>query len=317
MPQPASDPNEQEKAPGAKPLTPPAAQEFDLLAFWIMHRTLITRLVAGALIAIAIWGAYEFMEYRKRTKSEEALAAAKKPDDFRKLIADWGGTPSGGTAHLLLADELRKEGKADEAARILKEFTEKYPVHPLRAAGLHALAVSLEIAGKTDEALASYQRLAGSNAKSAFAPLALLGEARVLTVQNKPDDARKQLEALQQQFPGSPFSYEALMRLEQIKNSAGRKTGGTPRPAPPAEADPAKPPKPPTPPTPAPPTPPAPVPPKPAPSTPTLPQPAPPKPPQPSPAPPAPAPKKVSPAPPTVPPATPPRGTKPAPPAKP
>ena len=236
---PASDPNEPNPAAPATADTPPAEQEFDLLAFWIEHGKLIIRLVTLALVAVGIWGAVEFMQYRKRVGSEEALAMAKSPEEFRKVIADWSGTPSAGIAHLRLADELRKAGKPEEAAAALKDFLEKYPLHPLRAGGAHALAADLETAGKLDEALAAYQRLGSFGSKSAFAPLAFIGQARVLNAQGKPDEARRALETVQQQFPGSPFFEEANAWLEEIKNPAGTKTGGSPRPTPtPAPAPP-------------------------------------------------------------------------------
>lgn len=232
MSQPEPDPIEPAPA-GQSPAAPvQAAEEFDLLAFWIQHRKLITRLVTAAFLAVAVWGAYEFVKYRKRVASEEALATAKTADDLRKVTTDWSGTAAGGTAYLRLADELRKEGKPAEAAQALRTFLEKYPAHPLRTAASHALAASHEIAGKLDDALAGYQRLAASGSKGAFAPLGLLGQARVYTAQGKLDDARKALETLEQQFPNSPFFGEANTWLGEIKNPAGTTTGGSPRPAP-------------------------------------------------------------------------------------
>ena len=236
MSHPDSDPNEPNPAaPSAAPAPAPAA-EFDLLAFWIQYGKLIIRIVTFAFLAVGVWGAFQFMEYRKRLGSEEALAGAKTPEEFRKVIADWGGTPSAGIAHLRLADELRKASKPEEAATALKGFLEKFPSHPLRAGAAHALASDLESAGKLEESLAAYQRLSSFGTKSAFAPLALIGQARVLNAQGKPDDARRALESVQQQFPTSPFFEEANIWLDEIKNPAGTKTGGSPRPAPPAPA---------------------------------------------------------------------------------
>ena len=240
MSQPAPNPNQPDPATPAATAAQPAEQEFDLLAFWIQHGKMIIRLVVIALIAVGIWGAFEFMQYRKRVSSEEALAVAKSPEDLRKVIADWSGTPSAGLAHLQLADELHKAGKPEEAAAALKEFLEKYPQHPLRAGAAHALAANLESAGKLDDALAAYQRLASFGNKSAFAPLAYIGQARVLNAQGKPDEARRALEMVQQQFPPTnPFFDEANSWLDEIKNPAGTKTGGSPRPTPtPAPAPP-------------------------------------------------------------------------------
>jgi tetratricopeptide (TPR) repeat protein len=226
------DPDSVERAPAGPPAAAQAPQEFDLLAFWIQHRRLIIRIVVLAFIGVAVWGTFEFFRFRKRIASEQALATAKSADDFRRVTTDWAGTAAGGTAWLRLADELRKAGKPAESAQALRSFLEKYPLHPLRTAASHELAASLETAGKLDEALSDYQRLAAAGGKGAFAPLALLGQARVLLEQGKREEARKALETLEQQYPNSPFFAEANRWLDEIKNPAGTKTGGSPRPTP-------------------------------------------------------------------------------------
>ena len=233
----ASDSNEPNPALSTPAPQPP--QEFDLLAFWIMHQRLIIRLIIVALIAVAVWGAFLFMDYRRRAGSEDALGNAKTAADYRKVTADWTGTPAAGTAFIRLAEELRKEGKAAEAAQALREFLDKYPLHPLRVPASHALASSLETAGKFDEALAAYQQFAASHGRSAFAPLAFIGQARVLKALGRTDEARKVLESIEQKFSGNPLMEEAGTLLDEIKNPAARKTGGSPRPTPPPPPAPA------------------------------------------------------------------------------
>jgi hypothetical protein len=229
MSQPASD--SREPSPASTAPKPP--QEFDLLAFWILHQRLILRLVIVALLVVAAWGAWLFMDYRRDAGSKEALTVAKTAADYRKVTGDWSGTPAAGTAYIRLAEELRKEGKPAEAAQALREFLEKYPVHPLRVGASHALASSLETAGKLDEALAAYQQFASAHGNSHFAPLGPIGQARVLIALGKPEDARKALESVEQKFATNQFAEEARTLLDEIKNAAGRKTGGSPRPTPP------------------------------------------------------------------------------------
>ena len=226
---PASDPNEPNPA---TPVAPPPPQAFDLLAFWIIHQRLIIRIVIVTLLAVAVWGAFLFMDYRKRVGSEDALAAAKTAIDFRKVSTDWSGTPAAGTAIIRLAEELRKEGKPADAAQALREFLDKYQSHPLRVTAAHALAASLETAGKYEEALTAYQQFGAAHGRSAFAPLAIIGQARVLMSLNRTEEAQKALESVEQKFPGNPFVYDARTLLEEIKNAAGLKTGGSPRPTP-------------------------------------------------------------------------------------
>ena len=226
---PASESDEPKPAT-ASAVPPP--QEFDLLAFWIQHQRLIIRLVIVALLGVLGWGAFLFMEYRKRAGSEDALANAKTAADYRKVAADWPGTPAAGTASIELAEALRKEGKPAEAAQALREFLGKYPLHPFRVNAAHALAASLETAGKFDEALTAYQQFGTAHGRSAFAPLAFIGQARVLIALNRTDEAQRVLESVDQKFPGNPFLDDAHELLGEIKNAAGRKTGGSPRPTP-------------------------------------------------------------------------------------
>ncbi|MEO6786800.1 MAG: tetratricopeptide repeat protein [Chthoniobacteraceae bacterium] len=218
-----------------KPATPAPRQpqEFDLLAFWIQYRRLIIRLVVVAVLAVSAWGAWLFMDYRRRAGSEDALANAKTAADYRKVSAEWQGTPAAGTALMQLAEDLRKEGKPAEAAQALREFLAKYPLHPLRIPAAHALAASLETAGKYDEALTAYQQFASAHGRSAFAPLAFIGQARVLMALHRTEEAQKVLESVEEKFPGNPFVDDAHTLLDEIKNAAGKKTGGSPRPTPP------------------------------------------------------------------------------------
>lgn len=225
-------PGSNEPTPALSTPAPQPPQEFDLLAFWIMHQRLIIRILIVALLAVAVWGAWLFMDYRRRAGSEDALGNAKTAADYRKVTADWTGTPAAGTAFIRLAEELRKEGKPTDAAQALRDFLGKYPLHPLRVAASHALASSLETAGKFDEALAAYQQFAASHGRSAFAPLAYVGQARVLMSLGRQDEARKVLESIEQKFSGNPLMEEASVLLDEIKNPAARKTGGSPRPTP-------------------------------------------------------------------------------------
>lgn len=232
MSQPASDSNEPRPAAPPHATVPEVPQEFDLLAFWIQHQKLIVRLLIAALLGVAIWGAFLYKDYRRRAGSENALATATTAEDYRKVVTDWAGTAAAGTAYVRLAEELRKESKPKEAASALREYLDKYQTHPLRVPAAHALAASLETAGELDAALVAYQNFATAHGRSAFAPLGLIGQARVLAALGKPDEARQILETVGMQFPGNPFTYDARTLLDSIKNPAGTKTGGAPRPAP-------------------------------------------------------------------------------------
>ncbi len=221
------------------PLNPAPPQEFDLLAFWIEYRSTIMRVLTFTVLAVAGWAVWQVMEMRKRAGSESALTEAKTEEQLRKVIADWAGTPAAGTAQILLGAQLREAGKFDDSAKVLREFADKNTGHPLQVGALHSLGTTLEFAGKLDEAAATYQRIISSYPVSAYAPQAMLGQARIYKAQDKPDEIRRILGALQQQFANSPYEKEATGILEALNNPKGRATGGSPRPAPPAPPEPA------------------------------------------------------------------------------
>ena len=54
-----------------------------------------------------------------------------------------------------------------------------------------ALAANLELMGKTDEALSTYQQVASLYQNSFNAPLALLAEVYLLKAKNRLDEARR------------------------------------------------------------------------------------------------------------------------------
>jgi predicted negative regulator of RcsB-dependent stress response len=213
------------------PKTTPANQEFDLLAFWIQYRKLIVRVTVIILIAAAIWGGMEFMRARKENQSKESLALAKDVAQLRQVIADWPGTSAAGSAHLVLADKLRTEGKYDEAVKALQDFSAQYPDHPLFSDATMSLGVTYELAGKQNEALEAYRKLVANRPKHSLAPLALIGQARILMAQNKREDAQKVVNDLETRYKQSPFNSEEAALLDELKNPSGSVFGGTPRPA--------------------------------------------------------------------------------------
>ncbi len=237
MPDPAPNEPKPDKAIVPDLITPKSETAlpsgFDPLVFWIQYRGLIKMVCAIVLLGAAIWGSFELMQYRKRSGSEQALAASKNPDDLRKVIAEWDGTPAAGSAHLLLASELRAKGNYDDSAKVLNDFAAKYPTHSLIPESIVSLGVTLESAGKLDEAIEAYKRAAAYPA-SPLTPAALVFQARVLIAKNKPEDAKKLLTDAQTKYKDNAFTVTIGNELLQdLENPSGMATGGSPRPTPP------------------------------------------------------------------------------------
>lgn len=212
--------------------TPAPAQEFDLLAFWIQYRKLIIRVTVLLIIIVGVWGTIEFLKARKENQSKESLASATTADQLRKVIADWPGTPAGGSAHLLLADKLREDGKFDDAVKVLKDFSAQYPDHPLASNAVVSLGITYECAGKKDDALATYRQMSSSYPNHSLTPMALIGQARILMAQGKRDEAQKIADDLKAKYGNSVFTrISGAELIDDLKNPSGNVFGGTPRPA--------------------------------------------------------------------------------------
>ena len=115
-------------------------------------------------------------------------------------MADYGNTPAGASASLLLAEKQRVEGKFEEANKTLQGFIDKDPAHELVPAAKMAIAANLQSQNKTDEALSFYKQIAASYPKSFAAPLALISQVPLLKEKNQPDAARRVCETVLSQY---------------------------------------------------------------------------------------------------------------------
>jgi TolA-binding protein len=197
--------------------TPPADTGFDLLVFWFHHQRKILIFVGLVVAALAIYGISEYVQMKRNGAAQAALATAHTVDDFRKVIADFGGTAPAGNAYLLMAAKLRADGKIDESNTALHSFIDKYPQHQMISGAWTSLAANLEAQGKTDEALATYQKVSTSFANSFSAPLALLAQGRILVAKGKPEDARKIYEQIIAQYPTNIAASQAAQEVRQLK----------------------------------------------------------------------------------------------------
>ncbi|HEX8310425.1 MAG TPA: tetratricopeptide repeat protein, partial [Chthoniobacteraceae bacterium] len=134
--------------------TPPVATEFDPLEFWIRHKGKILLYTALLLIALLIWGIFELTQSRARAAAEQAYATATTAEAFQKLIEQHPKSVSAGNAHLRLAALQQSEGKHAEAIATLRQFTERFPEHPLLTGAWVGMGVNQEALEQKDEALA-------------------------------------------------------------------------------------------------------------------------------------------------------------------
>ena len=185
--------------------------------FWDRHKKEILSALIVALLAVAAFGGYRLYSDRREKVAANALAAAKAPADFQKVISQYADTPASASAYLFLADRQRQEKKFSEANTTLQSFLDKNPKHELAGTARLAMAANLESLGKRDEALAAYQRLAANEPKAFTAPMALLSTVHILKEKNQIEEARRVCETILTQYRESVVTMEATRELRSLK----------------------------------------------------------------------------------------------------
>src|SRR4051812_29974212 len=167
------------------PVTRPVSDEstdpvIETQFFWVKHRTEVLVGLLTILVALAAYGGYRLYTARRDTSAAVMLANAKVAADFQKVYSEYPDAPAAATAHLLLADAQKKEGKLAEANTTLQHFIAEYPKHDFVPSAQMGVAANLESLGKPDEAMEMYRRIAAEHPRSFNAPLALLAQVPLL-----------------------------------------------------------------------------------------------------------------------------------------
>jgi TolA-binding protein len=112
----------------------------------------------------------------------------------------------------------------------LQTFLDKYPAHPLAAAGDLSVAETLDAEGKADDAMSKYQEVAAKYPDTYSAPLAVLAQAALLQREGKTEDARRVYENFVAQFPDSVFTQQAMAQMHMLRTKPGAAAAASPSP---------------------------------------------------------------------------------------
>jgi TolA-binding protein len=189
---------------------------FDPVLFWQLHKTKIIIYAVLILAGLAVFAAYQLTTEKTKADARRAFADAKSGEKYREVAKKYPGTVAAGNAQLLLAEQLRKDRKYDDAIATLRDFIKASPQHPLASSAWLSLGETLEAAGNTDEALDTYQQTASKFPESYAAPIAAMARADLLKGKGKPEEAKQSYENIVSQFPESMFANEAKERLRLL-----------------------------------------------------------------------------------------------------
>ena len=202
--------------------TPPAEDavleegglEWDL--FWHLHKSkILLSVVAIACVAggSLVW----FIANTLTTQAAEArLAGAHNIPTLEAVVKEYPRSMSAADALLRIAADQRSAGKPAESTAAFNKFLSAFPAHPLAGGALLGIGQNQDAAGNSKEAMATYQQVAARFPKSYAAAFASYCEAEILLREFRRDEARRVLESLLMQFPGSHIAGMANAQLTRI-----------------------------------------------------------------------------------------------------
>lgn len=196
---------------------PSYSESLEPLEFWDIHKNKIIAYGSLALIALVGYSVYSIQKQQKDDAARALYAQASTPTDYKAVIDTAPGSVVAGDASLLLADSLRSEKKYDEALATLRDFIAKEPQHPLIPGAWLSISSTLELQGKQQEAIDSYQKTAAQFPNAYSAPLAKAAQGRLLAEAGKKEEARVLFEDIIAHHPQSAIAREAQRELIFLK----------------------------------------------------------------------------------------------------
>jgi predicted negative regulator of RcsB-dependent stress response len=218
------------------PTSTPADPLLETQVFWMKYKNQIVIGLLVLLLAIAGYGAYQFISARQEAAAAELLGKAKTAADYQKVIVEHPGSNAAPSAALLLAAEQRKESKFAEANTTLQTFIDRFPDHQLVTTAKMAIAANFDSLGRPDDALETYRRIAADHKDSFNAPLALISQVPLLKAKGQIDEARRVCETVMTQYRDSFASQEAQRYLRTLKPAAAAPAAPPAAPEAPAPA---------------------------------------------------------------------------------
>jgi tetratricopeptide (TPR) repeat protein len=151
--------------------------------------------------------------FKSAQEREEAVAKS-----MEELRSKHGGTRAARTAALIAGGAQLHLKKYDDALKGYAEFLKgAHPEEPLRAAAIEGEGYAHEGKGELDLALASYEQLERDNKSDFLSGMGLYHRGRILTLQNKKEDAAKAFSDLTAAHPGTEAAKLAQARLDELK----------------------------------------------------------------------------------------------------
>lgn len=182
------------------------------LAHWAQQnsRALI---LGGIALAILTGGVIYYLDYRERVTEVASTeirslrnqlrsgGGEQVVQGLRSFIGQFGDTPYGTEARVLLAEELLQQGRAPEALEPARAAARRLGSDPLGTRAAFLLAAAHEEAGDTSSAIQVYERIGREARLKAERARGLEGAARLYAASDQLTEAIESYERLVERLP--------------------------------------------------------------------------------------------------------------------
>jgi hypothetical protein len=185
--------------------------EDKLHLFWQKYRGAVLGLCALILVGILAKGGYEYMQAQKNQKMGQAYAEASTTDQLKSFAAANADHPLSGVAHLRIADEAYAAGKSADAIASYEKAAGILKSGPLGARAQLGRALAKVQGGKAPEGTKELQQLVNdTNQFKAIRTEAGYHLTSLSVEAGNAADAQKYSDQLMQIDPASPWTQRGL-----------------------------------------------------------------------------------------------------------
>ena len=206
-----------DKAGIVKPIPENLPEELLPLYDWWKEKGARSLVSAGAVALIAV-GVLGYMQYRKGkiVEANIKLGQANSIEELEVAVEQYGSLKAGNATRIRLAKAYYDASKYEEALAAYEECESKGVPTGFEDIVTLGRAHCLEAMEKTDEALKVYKDFTDNNKASFLYPRAVMGLARVMTLQGNKDGAKNLLEELKAQKTDEPAWEMSIANLEDV-----------------------------------------------------------------------------------------------------
>jgi len=169
------------------------------------------------ILVVSVLGGKQYYDSTIASANKELLKASTT-EELETLVQNYGKWKVGNTARLRLAKSLYDSGKYDEALETYDACINKGAPVGFAEVAVMGRAICLEAKGDEflDKAMTAYTDFIDKNPTHFLVTQAKMGQARILTLQGKKDEAAKKLETLKAEKNSDPMAEMAITQLQGV-----------------------------------------------------------------------------------------------------